>query len=148
MCRYIVKAIEHGQLDNILFQSSTALRFQEKITCRYTRFHINMPLNLSFTHDNYTNTVNQNSSYSFRKFLGIKIQVFHILQYINKLRGHLTIAGNTADMPNLAKENSALSMNSIHNRFPSFHLLSGPNTRRFWIPSSTCYNGDAASNYY
>nr|AFK40082.1 unknown [Medicago truncatula] len=39
-------------------------------------------------------------------------------------------------MPNLTKDGSTFSMNSIHNGFPCLDTLFSPNTWRIWIPLS------------
>lgn len=42
--------------------------------------------------------------------------------------------GGTAGVINLAKENAALVMHSLDDRFPSFHLLLSPDPRALWKP--------------
>lgn len=51
----------------------------------------------------------------------------------------LTVVGDSSSVPNLAKEDASLFMDCLHNGFPSFHLLFGPNSRYIWIPGNWIY---------
>ena len=55
----------------------------------------------------------------------------------------LTSVRGTAGVINLAKENAALVVHSLDDRFPSFHLLLSPDPRGVWKHEGAFRNGSS-----